>query len=145
MQNKAVHAELRQVKKDKAAFENKTQVVEAELREKNSVLKMKVHDLQSTLIELASRMNIDVHNITLRLDQCEADTHPFIKEVQASQRRRLQEEETLCRGSGLTAMFEACCPLGSSTGNGHRILQLTEGCDTLAETCLAPCAPLYIE
>eukprot|EP01050_Picozoa_sp_SAG11_P012249 SAG11_NODE_1351_length_5135_cov_2.092931_3_plen_603_part_00 len=140
VKNKAIYSELEQVTNDKAILEIKTQMVEAELRQ----VKVKAQNLQTALLELASRTKGQVHNITLRLDQCEIDTHPFIAEVYASQRRRMQEEETLCRGSGLAAMFEACCPSGTS-GNGHRILQLTEGCDSLPETCSASCAPLFIE
>eukprot|EP01050_Picozoa_sp_SAG11_P002928 SAG11_NODE_156_length_14147_cov_10.367597_3_plen_1881_part_00 len=144
-ENKAVRAELQQVKMDKAAFENKTQIVEAELRQANRVLNVKVHDLHSTLLELASRMKGDVQNISSRLDQCEADTHPFIQEIQASQRRRLQDEETLCRGSGLSAMFAACCPSSADNGGGHRRFLQSEGCDMLPNTCSAACAPLFIE
>eukprot|EP01050_Picozoa_sp_SAG11_P011208 SAG11_NODE_1173_length_5602_cov_35.121933_6_plen_493_part_00 len=101
-------------------------------------------ELSKVLIVVAKLQNRTRTN-SVRLDQCEADAHPFIKEMQASQQRRLQEEETLCHESGLAAMFEACCPLGSSVGNGHRILQLIEGCDALPQTCSASCAPLFIE
>eukprot|EP01050_Picozoa_sp_SAG11_P001488 SAG11_NODE_64_length_18817_cov_64.238327_7_plen_938_part_00 len=134
--NKAVRAELQQAKKDKDTFENKTRVIQKE----NAALHA---ELSKVLIVVTKLQNQTTTN-SVRLDQCEADTHPFIKEMQASQRRRLQEEETLCRGSGLNAMFQACCPSGSA-GNGHRILQLIEGCDTLPETCSASCAPLFIE
>eukprot|EP01050_Picozoa_sp_SAG11_P011744 SAG11_NODE_1266_length_5342_cov_4.156369_3_plen_663_part_00 len=127
--NALVQAKLEQVTKDKEALENKTQVVEAELRKENAALSITVTDLQNQ-----AKTN------SARLDQCEADTHPFIQEMN---RRRIQED-TLCRGSGLTAMFQACCPSGSA-GNGHRILQLSEGCDALPETCSATCAPLFIE
>eukprot|EP01051_Picozoa_sp_SAG22_P005580 SAG22_NODE_336_length_12071_cov_10.875125_1_plen_737_part_00 len=129
-----VEAELRDeiswLKKDREAFQNKTRAVEAELRKENAALWITVTDLQNQ-----AKTN------SARLDQCEADTHPFIQETN---RRRIQED-TLCRGSGLTAMFQACCPSGSSAGNGHRILQLTEGCDALPGTCSASCAPLFIE
>jgi hypothetical protein len=75
-----------------------------------------------------------------RLDQCEASTTPF---VQMMERRRVQEE-SLCRGAGLTAMLAACCP--SQGGNGHRrFLQEVEGCAALPATCPAACAPLFIE
>eukprot|EP01052_Picozoa_sp_SAG31_P008376 SAG31_NODE_422_length_15859_cov_5.161865_4_plen_667_part_00 len=137
VENKVVRAELKQVKLDKAAFENKIRVIQGQ----NVALHA---ELSKALIVVAELQNRTRTN-SVRLDQCEADAHPFIKEMQASQRRRLQEEETLCRGSGLTAMFEACCPSGSLTGNGHRILQLSEGCDALPQTCSASCAPLFIE
>eukprot|EP01052_Picozoa_sp_SAG31_P007759 SAG31_NODE_374_length_16577_cov_9.902173_12_plen_1507_part_00 len=129
-----VEAELRDeislLKKDREAFQNKTCAVEAELRKENAALWITVTDLQ-----YQAKTN------SARLDQCEAHTHPFIQEMN---RRRIQED-TPCRGSGLTAMFQVCCPSGSSARNGHRILQLTEGCDALPSTCSASCAPLFIE
>eukprot|EP01051_Picozoa_sp_SAG22_P000445 SAG22_NODE_12_length_33707_cov_70.427118_9_plen_1105_part_00 len=136
-ENKAVRVELEQVKRDKAVLEKKTQISE----EENRVMKVKIHDLQSAFLELASRMKGDVQNITLRLDQCEIDTHPFIKEMQASHRRHLQEEETLCRGSGMIAMFSACCPSPGDGGGHRRFMQSVQGCDALPSTCSASCAP----
>lgn len=134
VENKAVRAELRQVKRDKNALENKTHVEFLQEREKTTQLLIAVAKLQNK-----TRTN------SVRLDQCEADAHPFIKEMQASQRRRLQEEETLCRGSGMIAMFAACCP-SQGGGAGHRrSLQSVQGCDALPETCSASCASLFIE
>eukprot|EP01051_Picozoa_sp_SAG22_P001635 SAG22_NODE_66_length_22936_cov_626.714279_20_plen_1767_part_00 len=129
-ENKAARAELQQVKKDRDAFEHKTRVVEVELRRK-------IMQLRTQVIELRNQTK----TTSARLDQCEADTHPFIKEME---RRHLQDEETLCRGSGLTAMFAACCP--SSQGNGgHRRFLQSQGCDVLPDTCPSACAPLFIE
>ncbi|MDA8639361.1 hypothetical protein N9L31_00160 [bacterium] len=167
--NTVVQAKLEQVTKDKEALENKTQIMEAELRQENAWLKhdrdalqnktqiiegqlfqekkrrmqlsIEVREVQSALYQFSNKTNTDYTSITVRLDQCEANTSPFIQEMN---RRRIQED-TLCRGSGLTAMFQACCPSGSLTGHGHRILQLSEGCDALPETCSASCAPLFIE
>eukprot|EP01051_Picozoa_sp_SAG22_P007377 SAG22_NODE_517_length_9528_cov_3.821508_6_plen_491_part_00 len=143
-ENKAVRGELELVKTDKIALENKTESVESELRQENHVLKVKVHDLQSAALELASRMKGDVQNISLRLDQCECevDTHPFFKEMD---RRRMQDEETLCRGSGMIAMFSACCPSSGDSGGYRRFMQSVQGCDALPSTCSAECAPLFIE
>jgi hypothetical protein len=59
------------------------------------------------------------------------------------ERRRMQEE-TLCKGAGLTTMLATCCP--SQGGNGHRrFLQEVQGCDALPTTCPVACAPLFIE
>eukprot|EP01050_Picozoa_sp_SAG11_P016529 SAG11_NODE_2265_length_3604_cov_1.956646_2_plen_673_part_00 len=140
----AVRAEVEQVKKEKKTLEKKTQVIEEELvKEKNHrmQLSIEVTQVRSALYRFSNKTNTDYTNITVRLDQCEAETAPFA----AMMDRRRAQEDTLCRGSGLTAMFEACCPMGSSVGNGHRILQLTEGCDALPQTCTATCAPLFIE
>eukprot|EP01051_Picozoa_sp_SAG22_P013805 SAG22_NODE_1591_length_4047_cov_653.834093_4_plen_212_part_01 len=115
-----VEEELRGEINCRDAFQNKTRVVEAELRKENAALWIKVTELQN-----------QTETNSARLDQCEIDTHPFIKEVE---RRRMQDEETLCRGSGLSAMFAACCP--SSGGNsGHRRFLQGQGCDVLPDTC----------
>eukprot|EP01050_Picozoa_sp_SAG11_P018468 SAG11_NODE_2795_length_2960_cov_11.196435_1_plen_488_part_00 len=115
-----------------------------ERKEENQLLTGQVVGLQAMLYEfgqLTNKTRVDAQKMTARLDQCETATHPFIQEMKW---RRMQED-ALCRGSGLAAMFEACCPSGSVAGNGHRILQLIEGCDTLPQTCSASCAPLFIE
>ena len=49
----------------------------------------------------------------------------------------------------MAAMLSACCPSqgGASqggTGNGHRFLQMDQGCDELPATCSAGCAVLFI-
>ena len=132
--NAAVGAELKQLKRDKAAFENKTQLELMQERENITLLLIVVAQLQNR-----TRTN------SVRLDQCEADAHPFIKEMQASHRHRLQEEETLCRGSGMIAMFSACCPSPGDGGGHRRFMQSVQGCDALPSTCSATCAPLFIE
>eukprot|EP01050_Picozoa_sp_SAG11_P016545 SAG11_NODE_2270_length_3595_cov_15.410755_1_plen_693_part_00 len=106
-----------------------------------AALQAALHEFSNKTRAEASQLKANVQNITVRLDQCEAETAPFA----AMMNRRRIQEDTLCRGSGLTAMFQACCPSRSSMGNGHRILQLSEGCDALPQTCSASCAPLFIE
>ena len=86
--------------------------------------------------------------VTLRLDKCETETTPFVQQIE---RRRMQDMEALCRGSGMTAMLVACCSShggggggSTSTGNGHRRgLQMDQGCDVLPATCSMGCAPLF--
>eukprot|EP01051_Picozoa_sp_SAG22_P003500 SAG22_NODE_172_length_16609_cov_14.370806_2_plen_2010_part_00 len=141
-------AEVKHVKKDKEALQNKTQIIEGELvkeKKKRTKLLIEVREVRSALYQFSNKTNTDYTHITVRLDQCEANTHPFIKEMQASHRRRLQEEETLCRGSGMIAMFAACCPSQAGDGGHRRFLQSVQGCDALPETCSASCAPLFIE
>eukprot|EP01051_Picozoa_sp_SAG22_P023261 SAG22_NODE_5926_length_929_cov_22.368675_1_plen_285_part_10 len=131
-----VEAELRGeiswLKRDRDAFQNKTQVVE----EENAALRAELSHVQIEVTELQNQAK----NITVRLDKCEVETHPFIQEMQ---RRRMQNEETLCRGSGLTAMFAACC-LGGNGGH-RRFLQHAQGCDVLPDTCPTACASLFTE
>eukprot|EP01051_Picozoa_sp_SAG22_P007823 SAG22_NODE_565_length_9046_cov_142.250475_11_plen_163_part_00 len=71
-----LRGEISWLKKDREAFQNKTRVVEAELRKENAALWIKVTELQNQ-----TKTN------SARLDQCEIDTHPFIKEME---RRRMQ-------------------------------------------------------
>ena len=143
-----IHVELEQVKNDKEALENKTQVIETALRQENRLQAGQIVALQTALHNILNKTTSDmvlpkgdVRNITVRLDQCEAETTPFI---QSMERRRTQDEETLCRGSGLTAMFGSCCPNQGSSGNGHRRFLQGQGCD-LPATCSAACASLFIE
>eukprot|EP01050_Picozoa_sp_SAG11_P020029 SAG11_NODE_3298_length_2539_cov_3.599590_2_plen_636_part_00 len=110
-------------------------------RERNIEKDKKIDLLVGQVVGLQAMLHEFSNKTKTRLDQCEANTNPFVQEMN---RRRIQED-TLCRGSGLTVMLEACCQSGSFAGNGHRILQLSEGCDALPETCSASCAPLFIE
>eukprot|EP01051_Picozoa_sp_SAG22_P016405 SAG22_NODE_2310_length_2732_cov_60.443980_7_plen_171_part_01 len=87
-------AEISWLKKDRDVFQNKTRAVEKE----NAALRRWVAALEGIVYVLSNQTKTN----SARLDQCEADTHPFVKEME---RRRLQDEETLCRGPGLTAMF----------------------------------------
>ena len=84
-----------------------------------------------------------LHQLSGRVEQCESETTPFVQDME---RRRLQDEETLCRGTGLTAMFIVCCP--SSPGNdmnGHRRgLQGAQGCDTFPSVCPSGCAQSFV-
>eukprot|EP01052_Picozoa_sp_SAG31_P024531 SAG31_NODE_2093_length_6459_cov_3.398585_3_plen_494_part_00 len=122
--------QLHQERQDKAALRAEL----ADERRANLLQARQIAVLQAALHEFTNKTEA-------RLNQCEAGTHPFIGEME---RRRMQDEETLCRGSGLTAMFAACCPSGS--GGGHRrFLQHAQGCDVLPDTCPSACAPLFIE
>eukprot|EP01052_Picozoa_sp_SAG31_P057423 SAG31_NODE_16987_length_687_cov_1.540816_1_plen_211_part_01 len=147
----ALRAELADERRQNKAHREENQLLvgqvvglQAMLHEFGQLTNKTRADMERVMIQVNmtdKRTKVDAQKMTARLDQCEIATHPFIHEMN---RRRIQED-TLCRGSGLTTMFEACCPVGSAAGNGHRILQLTEGCDTLPETCSATCAPLFIE
>eukprot|EP01051_Picozoa_sp_SAG22_P005929 SAG22_NODE_370_length_11576_cov_83.771456_4_plen_2189_part_00 len=157
-----VQVELEQVKRGNEALENKIEVIETALmnekritvllKEENQLQAGQIAALQTTLHHFSNTLSAntlllqtDVQNMSVRLDQCEVDTRPFIKEMQVSRRRRLQEEETLCRVSGLIAMFSACCPSSGDSGGHRRFMQSVQGCDTLPSTCSATCAPLFIE
>ena len=122
-------AELVALKKSKEAFENKTHVVEATLRQQ-------ISGLQRALLELASSTKDG-------LGKCEAITAPFVPMLE----RRRTQEDSLCRGEGMTAMLQACCPSQAGSGNGHRhqrrFLQ-ANGCDDLPSTCSGDCAPLFV-
>jgi hypothetical protein len=84
----------------------------------------------------------DAAEMRTRLAQCEGNTTPFVLIME----RRRMEEETLCRGEGLTKMLSACCSSQVASGNEHRrFMPEVEGCDALPSTCSAACAPLLIE
>ena len=112
-----------------ALFNNEKKDVEllrAELQEQNkskAALRIEVQELRTALYRSLNKTNTDVGqlkadvlHITLRLDQCEANTTPFVHMVE---RRRVQEE-ALCRGEGLQKMLAACCPSQGGNENGHR-------------------------
>jgi hypothetical protein len=74
--------------------------------------------LQAACYELSDRtatevdlVKADAAEMRTRLAQCEKNATPF---VQMMERRRMQEE-TLCRGEGLTKMLATCCPSNRKT------------------------------
>ena len=75
--------------------------------------------LQAAFYELSNRtatevdilVKADVAEMLTRLARCEKNATPF---VQMMERRRMQEE-TLCRGEGLTKMLATCCPSNRKT------------------------------
>ena len=88
----AVNVELEQMKKEKSALENKTQVVETELwkeQQMNADMRIKVAELQHQM-----------HANSVRLDQCETYNHPFIREME---RRRAQ---SAARGAETVHIFK---------------------------------------
>eukprot|EP01051_Picozoa_sp_SAG22_P013465 SAG22_NODE_1511_length_4257_cov_10.774651_2_plen_792_part_00 len=123
--------EIAEVKKGHESLQNRTRIVEAQ----NAALKSRAAALESIDVQITAA----VQTISGRLEQCEAETAPFIEEME---RRRVQSEETLCHGSGLPAMFAACCPRDNG---GHRRFLQGQGCDVLPDTCAVACAPLFIE
>eukprot|EP01051_Picozoa_sp_SAG22_P004372 SAG22_NODE_232_length_14402_cov_58.042159_2_plen_579_part_00 len=124
--------QLHKERQDKAALRAEL----ADERRANLLQARQIAALQAALHEFTNKTEA-------RLDQCEAGTHPFIGEME---RRRMQDEdeETLCRGSGLSAMFASCCPTSGGNGGHRRFLQ-SQGCDVLPDTCPSDCAPLFIE
>ena len=120
----------------KEELENKTGREVSELRHENAALRMALQTLSKQTLA-------DILCITVRLDHCEGETTPFIQLIK---HRRMQEEESLCQGEGMgqAAMLGACCPSHGGTGNGHRFLQMVQGCDELPATCSAGCAVLFI-
>ena len=130
VENKAVRAELAQVKKDKNALENKTQVIQAELsmeKKRNDMLQVEVYRFSN--------------NTSTRLDQCEATSNPFIREME---HRRLQQAAQ-CQGSGIQTMLTTCCPDGGGSGGHRRGLQSGHGCAAFPDTCSTACATVFTE
>ena len=76
----AFRAEVEQVKKEKKALQNKTQVIEGELFKEKKYrmqLSIEVTKVRNAHYRFSTKTNTDYTNITLRLDQCEAETAPF--------------------------------------------------------------------
>eukprot|EP01052_Picozoa_sp_SAG31_P043347 SAG31_NODE_7191_length_1761_cov_2.515644_1_plen_370_part_10 len=113
------------LKRDRDALQNKTRVAEAEL--------------SNVLIVVAQLQKQTLAN-SKRLDQCEADTHPFIKEMD---RRRAQTSDR-CHGSEMQTVLTACCPAGDGVGH-RRELQSSRGCDAFPDECPNSCATVFTE
>eukprot|EP01052_Picozoa_sp_SAG31_P027960 SAG31_NODE_2660_length_5284_cov_14.800000_1_plen_641_part_10 len=108
----------------------------------NVKMRNEIKDLKMKAAETESGVLMTVGEMSSRLDRCEAETSPFLS---AMEHRRMQDEETLCRGSGMLAMFASCCPSSSDRGGHRRSAQSAEGCDSLPPTCSTSCAPLFID
>ena len=79
-ENKAIHAELEQVRRDGDVLQIKTKSVAVELQRNIMEVQIQVTELQKQ-----TKTN------SVRLDHCEADTHPLIQEME---RRRIQDTST---------------------------------------------------
>eukprot|EP01050_Picozoa_sp_SAG11_P003025 SAG11_NODE_162_length_13962_cov_19.035562_14_plen_1172_part_01 len=146
--------QLHQLAKDKATLGNKTQLIETllmkenpdqmMLQEENTALKKRVASLESIVIQLSNKtttdvqlLKVDVENISVRLDQCEHDSFE-----QIMNRRRNQEQSSVCGLDAVQSMLAVCCSSGP-VGNGHRLLQVN-GCDSLPPTCSLECSSQFI-
>eukprot|EP01050_Picozoa_sp_SAG11_P004944 SAG11_NODE_330_length_10677_cov_8.535117_5_plen_716_part_00 len=156
-----VVAELKEVKNDNMALQNRTQVVETKnlaLQNRTQVLevenkaicaeldheKKRVASLESALIQLANKttadtwlLKDDVQNMSVRLDECEQDSFE-----QIMNRRRNQEQSSACGIDAVQNMLAVCCSSGP-VGNGHRRVQ-ADGCDSLPPTCSLKCSSQFI-
>eukprot|EP01050_Picozoa_sp_SAG11_P018800 SAG11_NODE_2899_length_2853_cov_2.525073_1_plen_705_part_10 len=121
--------EISWLKKDRDAFQNKTRVVEAELRKENAALRLEVK-------ELRNQNTKDIRRIHARLNQCEADSF-----AQVVERRQTQEQTPACGREAVDGMLAVCC--AAPAGNGHR-LQESVGCDSLPPTCSVQCSYQFI-
>ena len=142
---KGLRREIDWLKKDREAVENRSQARQAIAKTQAVLLEESKKDklmLWSVVHQLSNKTNTH----TTRIDHCETETSPFIQDII---RRRLQDANALCHGSGLTAMFGACCPRprqgggGTGSNGGHRRSLQGEGCD-LPATCTATCALHFI-
>ena len=74
--------------------------------------------LQAACYELSNRtatevdlVKADAAEMRTRLARCEKNATPFVQMME----RRRRQEETLCRGDGLTKMLATCCPSNRKT------------------------------
>jgi hypothetical protein len=132
-----MQAQIDVVKKDKEALQNKTQVVEAELRDENVALWVELTEVRSALYQFSNKAKTNFQQITVRLDHCEAKTFAEIME-----HRRTQEQSSVCGLEALENMLAVCCDSAGPAGNGHRLLQ--NGCDSLPAMCSLECSTQFI-
>eukprot|EP01052_Picozoa_sp_SAG31_P019609 SAG31_NODE_1437_length_8339_cov_26.148058_7_plen_371_part_00 len=136
-ENTAVRAELEQVKREKDALQNETQVVQTELSKE----KKRNAVLRAEVTETRSLLYQLANTTNTRLDQCEAKSNPFIQEME---HRRLQQAEQ-CHGSGMQTMLATCCPSGGGSGGHRRQLQSDHGCAAFPDTCSVACSAIFDE
>jgi hypothetical protein len=92
----AMQAQIDELQKDRDALQkvqNKTQVVEAELRQQNAALSVEVVEVRGALHQLSNKTSTDVMQITSRLDKCDAH---FAQAT--SDRRNLQSQGPAAQG-----------------------------------------------
>eukprot|EP01052_Picozoa_sp_SAG31_P022664 SAG31_NODE_1814_length_7210_cov_12.878920_3_plen_1696_part_00 len=146
--------QLHQLAKDKETLENKTQLIETMLmkenpdqmvlQEENTALKKRVASLERIVVQLSNKTTTEsqllkakLENISVRLDQCEHDSFEQIMD-----RRRNQEQSSVCGLDAVQSMLAVCCSSGP-VGNGHRRVQ-ADGCDSLPPVCSLECSSQFI-
>ena len=132
-----MQAQIDAVKKDKEALQNKTQVMEAELRQENVALRVELTEVRSALYQFSNKTKTNIQQITVRLDHCEAKSFAEIME-----HRRTQEQSPVCGPEALEGMLAVCCDSSGVVGHGHRHLQ--NGCDSLPPVCSLQCSAQLI-
>jgi hypothetical protein len=136
-----MQAQIYAMKKDKEALQFKTQVMEVELRKEKKdkvALWVELRDVRSALHQFSNKTKTIIQQITLRLEQCEAETFAEIME----HRRTQEQQSSVCGSEALENMLAVCCDSSGLAGNGHRLLQ--DGCDSLPPTCSLQCSAQFI-
>eukprot|EP01050_Picozoa_sp_SAG11_P015183 SAG11_NODE_1943_length_4020_cov_8.087733_4_plen_538_part_00 len=126
--------EIRSLQIDRDVFQNKTQVFAKE----NTALWVEVAYIRSALYQLSNKTETKLRRISMRLDQCEADSF-----MRIMKRRQTQEQTPICGQEAVDNMLAACCASGAPADNGHR-LQESVGCDSLPPTCSLQCSHQFI-
>eukprot|EP01052_Picozoa_sp_SAG31_P056114 SAG31_NODE_15877_length_734_cov_0.892913_1_plen_129_part_01 len=83
----SLEQQLQEERQGKAALQAELANERRERKEKHQLLVGQVVGLQAMLHQISNNSEANMQKMSSRLDQCEADTHPFIKEMQ---RRRTQ-------------------------------------------------------
>eukprot|EP01052_Picozoa_sp_SAG31_P011505 SAG31_NODE_653_length_13152_cov_4.899487_1_plen_747_part_00 len=114
---------------DKAALQAELADERRERKEETRLLVGQVVGLQAALHEFSNKSEANMQQMSLRLDQCEAETHPFIKEMQ---RRRAQ---SAAGGADTVHIFKRTISAAGhisgrvdESNGGHRLLT-EEGAD----------------
>eukprot|EP01051_Picozoa_sp_SAG22_P011004 SAG22_NODE_1024_length_5987_cov_3.799932_4_plen_623_part_00 len=134
-ENVKLQEDLRWLKKDREVFQNKTRVVEAELRRELEDERKDKAALWIGVMELQNHTKKNLRHINTRLDQCEANTF-----TQVVERRQMQGQTPACGREAVDSMLAVCC--AAPAGNGHRLEFV--GCDSLPSTCSLQCSYQFI-
>eukprot|EP01052_Picozoa_sp_SAG31_P040557 SAG31_NODE_5901_length_2264_cov_2.354273_1_plen_395_part_10 len=103
-----LRGEISWLKKDRDVFQNKTRAIEAELRRE----KQDKAALWMRVIKLESHTQKDIRRINARLDQCEANTFAEVVE-----RREMQEQTPACGREAVDSMLAVCCAAPAGNGH----------------------------
>eukprot|EP01051_Picozoa_sp_SAG22_P017438 SAG22_NODE_2690_length_2307_cov_46.005435_1_plen_633_part_10 len=161
--------ELHDVKNENAELQNRTQVVEAELRNKTLVeeelrgeirwlkkdrdaFQNKTRVVEAENAALKGRVAALEGTVYLLSNQTKKDIRRINARLdqceadsfaQVVERRRTQEQTPVCGREAVDSMLAVCCTSGAPAGNGHRLQEFV-GCDSLPPTCSLECSYQFI-
>eukprot|EP01051_Picozoa_sp_SAG22_P015728 SAG22_NODE_2099_length_3016_cov_3.513198_1_plen_818_part_00 len=135
--------EMRGLKNENAALQNRTQIVEAGLRNKTLVeeeLRGEISWLKSDRDAFQNKTRVVEAQLRGEISWLKKDIDAFQNKTQ---RRRGEEQTPVCGREAVDNMLAVCCASGAPAGNGHRLQEFV-GCDSLPPTCSLDCSFRFI-